>query len=69
MGCNQTKGDMTAAEYMHFLRTGELHPDYVAWLTERVTRHATARGITVGPVDVVPPAGVIVPINAMAGTG
>jgi hypothetical protein len=62
MGCNQTKGDMTGAEYKHFLRTGEFHPDYVVWLTERVTRHATARGIAVGAIDA---PGIIVPLSAV----
>jgi len=69
MGCNQSKGDMTAMEYRYFLRTGELHGDYLAWLTDRITRHARARGITVGPIDVAPSAGVMVPINAMAEAG
>lgn len=50
-GCNQAKADMMGEEYRYFLKTGQLHADYIAWLTEKAIRMAKARGIHVGTVD------------------
>jgi 5-methylcytosine-specific restriction endonuclease McrA len=46
--CNHIKGDMTGDEFRHFLAAGELHPEYIAFLTGRLKNRAAAHGIHVG---------------------
>jgi hypothetical protein len=47
--CNHLKNDMTGDEFRHFLATGELHPEYIAFLTGRLKNRARAHGIHAGP--------------------
>lgn len=41
-GCNNLKDDMTGEEFIHLLKTGELHPDYVNFLAKTMIKRARA---------------------------
>lgn len=51
LACNEVKQDMTGREFRYFLRTGFLHEQYIAYLTERTRIRARARGIHITLVD------------------
>lgn len=36
--CNNAKGDMTADEFIFFIKSGQISPSYVEWLVERTKK-------------------------------